>query len=106
MNQFFKAGSKKCENAWEMAASINCTDLSTSEVLRNAIQIFNYYFSEDDADECILPLCEQFFVRRMKTEEFKGSDKIKFSFNRYRTEKKVCHMTRCPCRGYFAPRLF
>ena len=81
MNQVFKVGSQKCGNALKMAASINCTDLSTSQVLRNAFQIFNYYFSENDADECILSLCEQFFVRRMKTEDFQGSDKINFSSN-------------------------
>ena len=76
MNKVFKVGSQKCGSALKMAASINCTDLSTSQVLRNAFQIFNYYFSENDADECILPLCDQFFVRRLKTEEFKGSDKL------------------------------
>lgn len=82
--QVFKAGSEKCENALKMAASINCTDLSSSQVLTNAIQIFSYYFTENDADECVLPLCEQFFVRKMKTEELKGSYK-----NNYLISKQI-----------------
>ena len=53
-------------------------------MLTNAIQIFSYYFTENDADECVLPLCEQFFVRTMKKEEFQGSHK-----NNYLISKQI-----------------